>query len=388
MLLPFTAQAANQVVPNIFASQSGNVPASQLDANFASVLAQTAPQLNAAGSANTYTATVSPALTAYVANQPFIITFPAGNTGASTLNINSLGTANINKISSGSEASIANGDIVANIPYLLICDGTNFVLANPSSPATLSIPYNAMAGNLPTSISGTNTTAAVTISSGQATDSTNAAVLVGAGYSWAVSNGNAANGFHGGTTLPNSSAIHFFLCSGGSGTTSFADTQTTARCPTGYATYYRRIFSTETNGSGALIPYTAIETEGGAISAFLSTAVVDTSSSVGNSSRTLLTLSNVPSGVKMGVFWNFNSPANSTFIKITSPDEPDVAVGNGSFTTAPGYDWTDINTTSAGSPRSGELITNTSAQVGIRANTGSSITVQFITRGFKDYRRN
>lgn len=91
-------------------------------------------------------------------------------------------------------------------------------------------------GNLPTAISGTSTTAAVTISSGAASDSTTAIELIGSGYSWAVSNGDAANGYQGGTTLPNSSTIHFFLCNGGSGTTSFASTSLTPSCPSGYAT--------------------------------------------------------------------------------------------------------------------------------------------------------
>jgi hypothetical protein len=105
------------------------------------------------------------------------------------------------------------------------------------------VAYNSIAGCLPTAISGTHTTAAVTISSGQATDSTNAAYITCAGYSWAVSNGNAINGYAGGTTLPNSSTIHFFICNGASGTGSFASTSLTPTFPTGYNTYTRRVFS-------------------------------------------------------------------------------------------------------------------------------------------------
>ena len=93
------------------------------------------------------------------------------------------------------------------------------------------VPTN-VTGLLPTAIIGTSTTAAINISAGQASDSTNVTQLVGAsGFSWGVGNGNAANGYQGGTTLPNSSTIHVFICGGTSGTCSFGSTSTTPTAP-------------------------------------------------------------------------------------------------------------------------------------------------------------
>lgn len=54
------------------------------------------------------------------------VTFPANNTGASTLNINSLGAANVQKDVSGTWTALAANDILANKLYRLYHDGTRF----------------------------------------------------------------------------------------------------------------------------------------------------------------------------------------------------------------------------------------------------------------------
>jgi len=258
-----------------------------------------------------------------------------------------------------------------------------------SVPAgTVGVTYNAIAGCLPSSMAGTSTTASMTVSSGQAANSTNAVYITGAGYSWAVSNGNAINGYQGGTTLPNSSTIHMFLCTGASGTGTFASTSLTPTLPTGYAVSYRRIFSFKTNGSGAPLPYTAVEVEGGAVVCWLTTQVLDGNATSIGTSRTLLTLS-IPTGVKMQPIYRARSSASSNSIIFTSPDETDVAPsGTGwSWTTAPGDDVTygdgTYTTTTAGGQL---LITNTSGQIGARAHAASD-TLYLVTRGFKDFRR-
>ncbi|MGH6967671.1 MAG: hypothetical protein ACREEN_01010 [Stellaceae bacterium] len=168
--------------------------------------------------------------------------------------------------------------------------------AGGSWVSSASVTPAAITGFLPTSISGTNTTAAVTIGAGNATDSTAAAAIKTTGNtSWAVSNGNAINGYSGGTTLPNSSNIHFFMCSGSSGTGSFASTSLTPTFPTGYNTYARRIFSTITNSSGTMIAGYANEIAGGAMQ-FNKAAYTYDWNSTASTGPALLALS-IPGGI-------------------------------------------------------------------------------------------
>ena len=83
----------------------------------------------AAGSGtNTITATMAPAITAYVAGQTFRIKMAAGaNTGATTLNLNSVGAKAITKRGT---TALAAGDIPANIMFEVAYDGTQFQLIN------------------------------------------------------------------------------------------------------------------------------------------------------------------------------------------------------------------------------------------------------------------
>lgn len=87
------------------------------------------PQVTAAGT-DTYTATLSPAITAYATGQKFQVLFTNANTGAATLNFNSVGAKAI--IKSGSVALVA-GDIPAGAILLLAYDGTNLQLLGSGS---------------------------------------------------------------------------------------------------------------------------------------------------------------------------------------------------------------------------------------------------------------
>ncbi len=250
--------------------------------------------------------------------------------------------------------------------------------------STSTVPYAAINGCLPSSIAGTNTTASITVGSGQAVDSTNAAYITSAGYSWAASNGNAINGTDAASsTLANSTTYHMFLCSGGSGTGTFCSASLTPTFPTGYTTYKRRIFSFNTNSSGAPIPYTAIETGGGAIKAWLTTQILDISVTNLGASRTLYTLT-VPTGIKVGVIGRLSEDTGSgVSLILTSGDETDVAPNNSNpWTVAPGWDaWSSDPT--AISTR--QLTTNTSGQIGARASNTSNL--RWVTSGFDDWRR-
>lgn len=86
------------------------------------------------GSANTYILTPSPAIAAYAIGQRFMF-YPAnGNSGASTLNVNGLGTK---AIQFGGYAVPINF-LTTGIPAQVIYDGTAFQLLNP---ATKTIGY-------------------------------------------------------------------------------------------------------------------------------------------------------------------------------------------------------------------------------------------------------
>ena len=81
------------------------------------------------GIADAYLIAPSPPITAYTAGQIFYMKATNANTGASTVNVNSLGIKSIKK--DGSDALIAN-DILAGQIIALQYDGTNFQLMSPS----------------------------------------------------------------------------------------------------------------------------------------------------------------------------------------------------------------------------------------------------------------
>jgi hypothetical protein len=289
--------------------------------------------------------------------------------------------------------SPTTGNAVANLSVSLTAStvfGKNSSGAYAAIPFnTIGVAYSVISGCLPSSITGTNTTASMTVSAGQAADSTNAILLTSAGYSWAASNGNAINGTDAASsTLANSTTYHMYLISGASGTGTFCSASLTPTLPTGYNTYKRRIFSFNTFSNGSPVPYVAVEVEGGAIIAWLGTQILDINvTNLGSASRTLYTLT-VPTGIKVQPIGRASGGTNSTFIILTSGDETDVAptgAGSGLFTTTPGADLFN-NGSSFALGLNAILTTNTSGQIGARANT-TSVSWVWVTRGFKDFRR-
>jgi hypothetical protein len=84
------------------------------------------------GTANTYAAALTPAITAYTVGMKFNIKILHSNTGSSTLNINSIGAETIT-YTSGS--NITANDLLAGMIGVFVFDGTNFQLINPASEA-------------------------------------------------------------------------------------------------------------------------------------------------------------------------------------------------------------------------------------------------------------
>jgi hypothetical protein len=79
----------------------------------------------ATGSANTYVATLNPALSAYIEGVSLRLKVNVANTGASTVNVNGLGAKAILK-SNGS--AVSSGNLKLGSVYTLAYDGTSFIL--------------------------------------------------------------------------------------------------------------------------------------------------------------------------------------------------------------------------------------------------------------------
>lgn len=104
------------------------------------------------GSDDTYTANLTPAITAYTEGMLVAIKFTVANTGGATLNLNGVGAANIQKYVTGALASLATGDIVANQTCLLYYNGSVWVMLNP----TATLPTTALLTEMANFFGATN----------------------------------------------------------------------------------------------------------------------------------------------------------------------------------------------------------------------------------------
>ena len=158
---------------------------------------------------DTLTGTLTPALTAYATGNLFSFVAANTNTGATTININSLGVKSITK--SGTTA-LAAGDMVSGRVYLIEYDGTRFQLINPTPAAggspggsTTQLQYNnagAFGGISGVTTDGTRMTASTTIGVGGATPSTSGSGITFPATQSASSNANTLDDYEEGTWTP------------------------------------------------------------------------------------------------------------------------------------------------------------------------------------------
>lgn len=85
------------------------------------------------GSANAYAIAPSTAAVAYTEGDSYSFLSANANTGASTLNVSSLGTKPVKIPGQG---ALTAGDILANQIVTVVYDGTNFQMISPQGPAT------------------------------------------------------------------------------------------------------------------------------------------------------------------------------------------------------------------------------------------------------------
>jgi hypothetical protein len=99
-----------------------------------------------ASGTNTYTATISPAITSYVTGQRYFITFVNANTNSSvTINLNALGAKNIVKTGG---ASLSSGDIQAGQVVQLYYDGTNMQIVGDGGSGSAAATWGTITGTL------------------------------------------------------------------------------------------------------------------------------------------------------------------------------------------------------------------------------------------------
>ena len=108
-------------------------------ANLSQVQSSTAKLLQSVTGTDTITAAMVPALTSYSAGQMFYFVAAGDNTGAVTINIDSLGAKAVTR--DGSTALVA-GDIVSGEVALIVYDGTRFQLLNGNSFTNLNVSNN------------------------------------------------------------------------------------------------------------------------------------------------------------------------------------------------------------------------------------------------------
>jgi len=107
--------------------------------NYADIQKQTFSYTSVSGT-NALTATLSPALTVYTAGQSIEFQAVATNTGAVTINVNSLGAKNIYKKDTltGTLVALVAGDIINTGVYRVTYDGTQYQLIGAGGSAATS----------------------------------------------------------------------------------------------------------------------------------------------------------------------------------------------------------------------------------------------------------
>jgi hypothetical protein len=82
---------------------------------------------------DTYVVAFTNPYLAYNAGMIINIKPDAGNTGAATIDVDTIGVQDIKKFDATGKVALATGDIIAAGIYTLIHDGTDFILLNPTS---------------------------------------------------------------------------------------------------------------------------------------------------------------------------------------------------------------------------------------------------------------
>lgn len=185
------------------------------DATDAATLGQvqstTAKLIASISGADTITGSLTPSLAAYAAGQMFYFVAAGDNTGAVTLNINSLGAKNVTK---NGTTALSAGEIKSGQTVAVIYDGTRFQMVNPvviGLSGITSSTMTALGVNAGDSITSGNYNTCVGYNAGTALTSGGLNTFVGfeAGLQITTSNFNTHLGYSAGANGGNVSSNTF-----------------------------------------------------------------------------------------------------------------------------------------------------------------------------------
>lgn len=326
------------------------------------------------GTATAITAVASPVVAAYAAGQSFEFTPAETNTGATTINIDSLGAKNIffNGI------ALVGGELRISVPVRIKYDGTQFhIIGNGFGPSVGLV--RGYIGGLKLS-NAADADHDITVAAGSCVDTTGVFPMILAtaitkqiDATWAA--GTNAGGLFSGS-VANNTLYYVFLIrktSDGSIDAGFDTSVTAANIPSGYAAY-RRIGAVRTDSSANIRPFT----QNGEMF-MLTTPVQDTNGTV-NASRSLVGTIVPPSMLGLFRVSGFNT-GSSVSIVFQPVAETDAAP---SQSASPGITLrSEVANQGAGAHI--ELAVDASSQIAVRA-TEATTTYQVVTRGWIDYR--
>ena len=147
--VPFTGVTATNVQDALEQIQ-GNIEANTANAQ---TLVQTG------GSSNAYTLTAAETIAAYAAGQRFLVRINHQNTGAVTLNVDSLGAKDWQKYSGASIVALDAADLRVGDIRETTYDGTRFILINEeNSPFKTIVPWTALSGGADIEFTDTDST--------------------------------------------------------------------------------------------------------------------------------------------------------------------------------------------------------------------------------------
>lgn len=252
MALPFT-----------FASlPTGNVPAADLDQNFAALGALTIIPCTASGT-NTITLTPisnTPTVSGYVPFQQFAFFAAATSTGAVTVNVNGIGAIPLNVIGG---AQAGSGQVQSGLLYVIALNSNaTAALIVSAQISGAQVQRSFLAGMTLSNDIGTPLTL-LDIAAGQATDSTNtvsislSAITKSISGAWAA--GSGANGMGTGVTFGPTGGVSggpwfpvFAILNNGSSDVYFDNSLSAANKPAN-TTAFRRIGFIKSDGSSHIV---------------------------------------------------------------------------------------------------------------------------------------
>jgi len=184
-----------------------------------------------AGSTDAYACSLSPAPAAYVTGNIYRVKVNTANTGAATINLNSIGAVAIKKAVGGVTTDLVTGDIRANQIVVMSYDGTNMQMLSASG-AELTGDVTSVGGSVTTIANSAVTTAKIASKSGNGTTvgTTSGSTSNGKCLEWDA-NGNIVTAASNAACGSGSGSSYAGVTTGGTGSLDMAQGTKTANEP-------------------------------------------------------------------------------------------------------------------------------------------------------------